>query len=287
MSLFLLGKFLWGKLVGLVRREVHIFTCGVSLVTNTAKRLLGRGLFDRIGEDKLEGLSDGKTVNSTFNALSGDEEAFFEGEMLRYVEEDPKRASAELNAFLTYLESKGVDLGEARGLIERVYLLVSATKAGELAGRVIERYLSGKGLHPSVEKITHFQSMDFERALEELKETVRHLIPRFASVRGRKVLLNLTGGFKAEIAALSALASENGLDAYYIHETSRKVVMLPPSRVLRLRVLQTSKDVAQSIINLTSGVLAPIVLLVNPWLTLVLLLSSFSLWLILKVRYGV
>ncbi|AKG38409.1 hypothetical protein MA03_02775 [Infirmifilum uzonense] len=64
--------------------------------------------------------------------------------------------------------------------------------------------------------------------------------------RNKNVVLNLTAGFKAEIAAMAVLASESDLDQYYIHESSKMVVMLP--KVFELKVRMTKWEKVASVL---------------------------------------
>lgn len=201
--------------------ETHIITCGISLLTNTVRSLSNRE--SPIPREKLQGLSDTRRIQETLASLSREEREALEGAMLSLLRENPKMASAEMNALLSYAE-------EFNPSIESVHLISSDTEEGRLTASVLARYLRELGHEVQEHTVEGFGSEDFDRALMRLKERVRRIVERHHSV-----VLNLTGGFKAEIAALSVLAAESGLRAYYIHEAAKKVVILPTASQLKVR----------------------------------------------------
>ena len=147
------------------------------------------------------------------------------------------KRQAEINALFGYLRERGLKPEEATKLIGEVHLISSDTVLGNLSASALEEYL--KSILPKVpvhlHRVMGFQTGNFEVALINLKEKVREIS------KGKKVVLNLTGGFKAEIAALSALAAESGFRAYYIHEVGQRTVELPSSSELRIRFTRKEK----------------------------------------------
>ena len=149
--------------------------------------------------------------------------------MVNLLEGNPRKASAEMNAFYGYLEEFG------RG-VEEVHLIVSDTEVGRFTANALMEYLERRGFNVSKHTVRGFGSEDFELALRNLRETVRSIV-----ARSKEVVLNLTGGFKAEIAALSVLAAESGLRAYYIHESARRVAILPTASELKVKYTSWEK----------------------------------------------
>ncbi len=209
-------------------RETHVITCGVSLLVNTARALKGKGILD---DEKLNSLSNYAKMEEVLNSLSPEERKELKDQMLSFLRQDPRKASAEMNALLGYLkEAVGVE-------VEKVHLLVSDTQAGKITADALLSYLEeDMGIDTDRHVVQGFGSEDFKRALKNLTNTVRGVVKS-----SKNVVLNLTGGFKAEIAALSALAAESGLRAYYIHEKSKRVVMLPTAEELKVRVTRWEK----------------------------------------------
>jgi putative CRISPR-associated protein (TIGR02619 family) len=217
-------------------KETHIVTCGISSIINFARAVI-RGEFKptkSIGRYILEKLADPR--NSNF-VVEKEEIAELYDQLVDFIKSNPRRASAEINALFGYLQERGLEPEEAPKLIEEVHLLSSDTVLGNLSARALEGFL--KSILPDVPVYLHpvmgFQTGNFEVALINLKEKVREIS------RGKKVVLNLTGGFKAEIAALSALAAESGFRAYYIHEIGKRTVELPSSSELKVRLTRKEK----------------------------------------------
>ncbi len=208
--------------------ETHVITCGISLLMNTVRSMSPTS----IGEEKLRALSNPRTLPEAMSSLSDREKEALESEMLSLLRKDPKRASAELNALLSYLEEYPTEVRD-------VHLIVSDTDAGKLTAAVLDKYLTENGYDVSKHVVKGFGSENFQEALGELRDVVKSIVDRSSDV-----VLNLTGGFKAEIAALSVLAAESGLKAYYIHEAARRVVILPTASQLKVRVTKWEKVLA-------------------------------------------
>ncbi len=244
-------------------RETHVITCGVSLLVNTARSLKGKGILD---DEKLDYLSNYAKMEEALNSLSQEEKRKLEDQMLSFLRQDPRRASAEMNALLGYLdEVVGAE-------VEKVHLLVSDTEAGKITANVLLRYLEeDQGIDTDRHVVQGFGSEDFRRALKNLTDTVRGIVKS-----SKNVVLNLTGGFKAEIAALSALAAESGLKAYYIHERSRKVVMLPTAEELKVRVTKWEK--IGGILALLLGVPYDSILGSPIFIPITLALAAVTIW---------
>ncbi|MCD6349070.1 MAG: putative CRISPR-associated protein [Candidatus Korarchaeota archaeon] len=222
-------SFLAGWSESFLMPETHVITCGISLLTNTVRTI---GPSSPIREEKLRALSNPRTLPEALSSLSAREREVLESEMLSLLREDPKKASAELNAFLSYLEEYPTE-------VKDVHLIVSDTDAGKLTATILDRYLTESGYNVSKYVVKGFGSENFQEALKELRDVVKSVADR-----SRNVVLNLTGGFKAEIAALSVLATESDLKAYYIHEAARRVVVLPTASQLKVRVTKWEKILA-------------------------------------------
>ena len=106
-------------------KELHIITVGTSILSN----------FGRIKNIKLPPFSD-----ENFWSQKLEDKTFHE-ELLKFLEENPKRYSAELNSLLSFLEKRKIeDFGNVY-----FYLIGTATSSGELCVTVLRNYLKKKG----------------------------------------------------------------------------------------------------------------------------------------------
>ncbi len=149
--------------------------------------------------------------------------------------------SAELNAFLGYLELrfKDLDWKERMKKVRKVYLLHTDTALGRTVAESLRDVLKRLGCE-SVElrELEGFYERDFERGLKDLMDEIRNIVRKH---KGEEILLNPTGGFKPESGAMAVIAAENDLTAYYIHETFKEAVIIPPARELKVRMRKEEK----------------------------------------------
>ncbi len=209
-------------------------------------------------------------MEEALKGLADKEKKELEDWMYLYLKQEPRRASAEINALQGYLdEVVGVE-------VEKAHLLVSDTTAGKFVSNVLTRYLE-EDMKIDVDRyvVKGFGSENFREALRNLVETVRDIVKR-----SENVVLNLTGGFKAEIAALSALAAESGLKAYYIHEKARKVVLLPTSEELKVRVTKWEK--VSTLLALLLGLPLDSIVGFPAFVPITLSLLAVTIWVLLK-----
>lgn len=168
------------------------------------------------------------SINNYLRARGSEPESV--DELVKFISENPTRASAELNAFLKYVgkasHSPPGDVG--------VHLIATDTDRCELAGRAIAEYLRSRGYsvtRDSPKRVKYLGTGEevFEEGLANLVDSY------FAAVRSAtatnpavRIYLNLTGGFKAEASVLLLAAAVSGAaTAYYIHESFTDVVTVP------------------------------------------------------------
>jgi putative CRISPR-associated protein (TIGR02619 family) len=196
--------------------ELHLFSVGVSILQNFGKSDVGK---ESKGSAEWYRLPPDSPEQQKFISWARRGERVFDA-VLKFVDEDPRKASAELNAFYRF-ES-------LRGEAEReVALLVTDTGTGLFCARVIEAHLESRGYRvrePIV--VTGFGlGYDFfEEALASLMDTIAKTVGK----GGYRVYLNATGGFKPEttFAVIDALLyGVRGV--YYTHESFQDVVILP------------------------------------------------------------
>lgn len=140
-------------------------------------------------------------------------------EILEYLSNDPKAASAETNSLLGIWQPG-----------DEVVLLHSDTEEGARAAELVQGYWQRKGAC-SVVRIPGlaYEAQGFvDYGLKHFVQTLAGEIRKAARAQ-KEVVINATGGFKAEIAYATALGLIFKVPVYYIHERFREVVTLPPS----------------------------------------------------------
>ena len=222
---------------------LHLITVGTSVIRNASS-------YDGISGDMrgkliawskaLPGSSE--DIEASSRAIPGADE--FKA-VLGFVSDNPRRASAELNAFIGYLEylsNNGI-----RGIRHYIVLLSTDTGAGWFSTRILEEYLEDVrgqdlskiwGIEGHV--VEGVEAHRVEKLGVEFSEGILNLIAKIKKImlstsdRYDRVLANLTGGFKPESAAILVAAGLLGIDTvYYIHEAMKNIVELP---VIPLRV---------------------------------------------------
>ncbi|PZA07713.1 MULTISPECIES: putative CRISPR-associated protein [unclassified Meiothermus] len=141
-------------------------------------------------------------------------------EIMEYLSRDPKSASAETNSLLRIRQ---------RG--DSVVLLHSDTPEGERAATLLELYLQDQKVECRKVRIVGlaYEAQGFvDYGLKHFVQTLAAEIRR-AKREQKEVIINATGGFKAEIAYATALGLVFKVPVYYIHEKFGDVVTLPPS----------------------------------------------------------
>ncbi|MCS7103196.1 MAG: putative CRISPR-associated protein [Candidatus Korarchaeum sp.] len=219
--------------------ECHVIACGISLLRNFAESqvLQCSSILWKHPELK-NSLRDPSKIEGFLKELSDGEKASLRGEILSYLKQDPRRASAELNSLFGYIEDvKRGKVEDIRSFIEEVHLMRSDTESGRLTVDVLSDYLSSLGLRVNSHAVGGFGSQDFDNAIRDLVRKVRGVV---RSCRG-EIVFNVTGGYKVETAAMAVLAAESDIKQYYIHETSGRVVLLPPTSELKVRMTSWEK----------------------------------------------
>ena len=199
-----------------VASELHLFTVGVSILQNFGRSELGKELR---GSDGWYRLPPDSPEQQKFMSWARRGERVFDA-VLKFVDEDPRKASAELNAFYKFESLRGVAERE-------VALLATDTGTGLFCARVIEVHLESRGYRvrePIVVRAFGLGYDFFEEALASLMDTIAKTVSR----GGYKVYLNATGGFKPETTFAVIAALLHGVRGiYYIHESFQDVVILP------------------------------------------------------------
>ncbi len=139
---------------------------------------------------------------------------------------NPRQRSAELNALLPFVE---------RGECTRVHLIPTATPECATCCRALKRFLQGRRL-----QVTGAEARDllpanlagpanqtqFNRGIRQFREIVFRAAAA-ARKDGATVMMNATGGLKAEVVIAALVAAQLNIPAYYIYESMVEPVFLP------------------------------------------------------------
>lgn len=177
------------------RHCVHIVTVGTSLLTNS-------------------GWKPGRDLPAKKDLVA------------RLNKNDPRALSAELNAVLPFVD---------RGPCTRVHLIATRTREGGLCRDAIQSFLQARrvqitgadtyGLLPETPGQTADQGA-FNKGIRDFREKVFRAVQK-AKRDGAVVMLNATGGLKAEVAVAALIAAELRIPAYYLHQSMADPVFLP------------------------------------------------------------
>ena len=149
--------------------------------------------------------------------------------LVKNIEKDPKKASAELNSLFSYSEKYNVPIDE-------VYLISTDTDECEIATKALEKYLRETyKIQVNIKRVRGYNTKKegtFYYGLIELLHTLAEKINKW---KGRVIYFNATGGFKPEVALMVTLGSIYGIPTYYRHEIVGDVVEIPPFPLLLSR----------------------------------------------------
>lgn len=218
--------------------EVHIVSVGLSSLLNMLKSGKASDILDGFGSpvEMEKALAEDRSLRWRLrDALAG--YLFPEGQALDgKLAAEARKASAELNSLLGFLEDEypGEGWRERVEHVSAVYLLHTDTWTGRAAAAALKTALERMGFsHAETRELKGFSQQDFTAGLEDLRDEVRRIVAKHKRAR---ILLNPTGGFKPESGAMAVIAAESGLETYYIHETFRKIVKIPPANELKVKM---------------------------------------------------
>lgn len=133
-----------------------------------------------------------------------------------------EKASAETNSLSRLLQPG-----------DHIVLLHSQTEESKRCAETLRRHYEGQGYKVSLREVpdlTYAESRFKMRGLRSLVATLIDLI-RSEKRQGREVVVNATGGFKAEIAYATLVGLLFDVPVYYIHEAFREIIEMPPTPV--------------------------------------------------------
>jgi len=208
------------------RERLHIVSLGTSILSNL-KAL--REKYEEFGEiPKL-----GPDLEDWLKKRREDKELHEKAYQALVAE--PYRLSAELNGMMEFLDN---------GEVDQVYLIATDTEAGRFCDELLSRFFRERkievmssgpllGYYKADKALGERLGPDAASAVfsDDLHILFNNLIGliRYHKVKmGKEVLINATGGFKAEMSVLSLAGNLFLVRTYYRHESFQKAVFLPP-----------------------------------------------------------
>jgi putative CRISPR-associated protein (TIGR02619 family) len=116
---------------------------------------------------------------------------------------------------------------------DRILFLRSQTDEGKQCAEALARHYAGLGYSSTVLEVpdlTYAESRFKIRGLRSLVATLSEQIHQERD-QGRQVLINATGGFKAEIAYATLVGLLFNVPVFYIHEAFRDIIEMPPTPI--------------------------------------------------------
>lgn len=157
-----------------------------------------------------------------------------------YQSQDAKKIAAELAKIKATERVCGAEINTVEEIrnkkwlsLENLFFLVSDTPAGKLTGEILQTYFRNKTdlqLHTVeyciVEELQDERPKDFKT--HGLRNLVRHIgkyLERFGS---EQVVIDATGGYKAQIALAVVIGQALEIPVYYKHERFSEIIDFPP-----------------------------------------------------------
>lgn len=143
---------------------------------------------------------------------------------LKKLDPTDKLLGAEINSIHSILQKRYLDP-------RKLFLCVSDTTDGEITGSILQRYSRDLFQEVEVVKIIGLQAEDPKRfrnyGLRYLVRVISDIVKR-ARDQGQDVIINATGGFKAQISFAGLIGQLLNVPVYYMFETFQEVIELPP-----------------------------------------------------------
>lgn len=136
---------------------------------------------------------------------------------------DPVKAAAETNS-LTRLLQEG----------DKIIFFHSETKDGQLCAEVLSlHYQNHRDYSSECVLVKHLNYEESAFKMRGLRQLVANLIRYLQKEQGagREVVINATGGFKAEIAFATLIGLVFNIPVFYIHEAFKEIIQMPPTPV--------------------------------------------------------
>jgi len=198
-------------------KEFHIINVGVSIITNYQRSL-----------NSSDSIKNAKLSDNNFWSSCLSNKVFL-NDIYNFIYENPKKNSAELNAFLRKRETSSESI--------EVYFTGTETPVNEICVRTLERYL--KNLNITTYTTKEFPGYFLEpyigddktkSFIEGISNMLDHLIKlaRKKKNEGYRVFFNPTGGFKAHVIANALAGFMSYCEVYYLNEEFEDIIVFPP-----------------------------------------------------------
>lgn len=211
-----------------------LVTCGTSLLSNASRdagsnprlaSMNGKYNFAKLARLEPGSIDDSEIKDNHTNRGS---ELF--KTLLDYIN-NKKGASAEVNTITLLMEEHKILTSD----VENIFLYHSDTGTGMLCAKIIEEHLKSKGLNAQLVQVNGFSSAktleQFQECMMDLMSKIVRIVKRrkHPSSKDSKVYVLATAGFKPESTAAVIAALLAGADGiYYVYESTRELVMIPP-----------------------------------------------------------
>jgi len=134
----------------------------------------------------------------------------------------PEQASAETNSLSRILQEG-----------DKIIFLHSQTHEGRFCAKALKQHYQKEGYRAEICEIPDLNYAESRFKMRGLRSLVATLIEHIRRERQaqREVLINATGGFKAEIAYATVVGLLFDVPVYYIHEAFRDIIQMPPTPI--------------------------------------------------------
>jgi putative CRISPR-associated protein (TIGR02619 family) len=194
----------------MAHKLVALTTVGTSLLGNSK---------NSITDEELK-----KSIKADFSNLS--DQIIKDFIRINIQAETEKRISAEINSTIqlnNYIQEK-----EERK-IDIVHLILSDTGEMKKQEPILRRFFTSKGFQVEITTVNGLKYKESQFKMSGLRSLINELSKLIENYRGKgyEVLMNATGGFKAEIAYATVLAQLRHIKSFYVYETFNEIVPMP------------------------------------------------------------
>jgi len=185
-------------------RLVAITTTGTALLSNTSKWL-------NLKYENLLDISDKDIKQFIKFHINNKTETRISAEI---------NSTIQLNSYLQKKENSKIDM---------VHLILSDTEEMKKEEPLLKEYFKNYGFDVKTQIIEGLKYKESQFKLSGLRSLVNNLIGLIDDYKSKsfRVVMNATGGFKAEIAYATVVSQLRHVEAYYIYETFNEIIPLP------------------------------------------------------------
>jgi putative CRISPR-associated protein (TIGR02619 family) len=146
--------------------------------------------------------------------------------MLSLSPED-RELGAEINSIASILKLNKFDFER-----NKLIFMVSDTEMGEKVGGILKEYFQKqKDLKFNDIEVVRIEGLDDQKPIEFKRKGLRNLVRELGKKikeYGNRLIINATGGFKAQIAFALAIGQAVGVPVFYMFERFPQIIELPP-----------------------------------------------------------